>query len=39
MADGLTHIFATIKVTPDIRDLPPNYQAIREWARISLASL
>ncbi|KAH7914336.1 hypothetical protein BJ138DRAFT_1144066 [Hygrophoropsis aurantiaca] len=36
--DGLTHVFAIIKVTPDIRDLPPNYQAVLEWARISLAS-
>ncbi|TFK43508.1 hypothetical protein BDQ12DRAFT_182861 [Crucibulum laeve] len=36
--DGLTHIFGTIKVTPSIRDLPPNYQAVTEWARISLAS-
>ncbi|GLB33834.1 putative PX-associated protein [Lyophyllum shimeji] len=36
--DGLTHIFATIKVTPDIRDLPQNYQGVIEWARISLAS-
>ncbi|PPQ77762.1 hypothetical protein CVT25_011197 [Psilocybe cyanescens] len=37
--DGLTHIFATIKVTPDIRDLPSNYHAVVEWARISLTSL
>ncbi|RDX55630.1 hypothetical protein OH76DRAFT_1525271 [Lentinus brumalis] len=36
--DGLTHIFATIKETPDVRNLPPNYQAVLEWARISLAS-
>ncbi|KAF5363538.1 hypothetical protein D9756_000365 [Leucocoprinus leucothites] len=36
--DGLTHIFGTIKVTPNIRDLPLNYQAVTEWARISLAS-
>ncbi|OCH94090.1 hypothetical protein OBBRIDRAFT_770404 [Obba rivulosa] len=36
--DGLTHIFATIKQTPAIRDLPPNYKAVIEWARISLAS-
>ncbi|PCH41007.1 hypothetical protein WOLCODRAFT_131649 [Wolfiporia cocos MD-104 SS10] len=36
--DGLTHIFATIKETEDIRNLPPNYQAVIEWARISLAS-
>ncbi|KAJ3560244.1 hypothetical protein NP233_g10967 [Leucocoprinus birnbaumii] len=37
-SDGLTHVFGTIKVTPNIRDLPPNYQAVTEWARISLAS-
>jgi len=36
--DGLTHVFGTIKVTPDIKDLPLNYQAVVEWARISLAS-
>ncbi|KAF9462670.1 hypothetical protein BDZ94DRAFT_1260957 [Collybia nuda] len=36
--DGLTHVFATIKVTPDVRMLPENYQAVLEWARISLAS-
>ncbi|EPT03805.1 hypothetical protein FOMPIDRAFT_1035376 [Fomitopsis schrenkii] len=35
---GLTHIFATIKVTEDIRQLPSNFQAVIEWARISLAS-
>ncbi|KAH9951572.1 hypothetical protein B0H21DRAFT_181176 [Amylocystis lapponica] len=36
--DGLTHIFATIKQTADVRQLPENYQAVIEWARISLAS-
>ncbi|GJE84843.1 hypothetical protein PsYK624_009190 [Phanerochaete sordida] len=36
--DGLTHVFATIKHTPDIRSLPANYKAVIEWARISLAS-
>ncbi|KAF9009065.1 hypothetical protein BDQ17DRAFT_1539434 [Cyathus striatus] len=36
--DGLTHVFGTIKVTPDIRDLPSNYKSVMEWARISLAS-
>ena len=35
IVDGLTHVFATIKHTPDIRDLPANYQAVIEWARIS----
>ncbi|KAF9485334.1 hypothetical protein BDN70DRAFT_871354 [Pholiota conissans] len=36
--DGLTHVFGTIKVTPNIEGLPANYQAVVEWARISLAS-
>ncbi|KAI0677512.1 hypothetical protein C8Q78DRAFT_1074205 [Trametes maxima] len=36
--DGLTHIFGTIKETTDVRNLPPSYQAVIEWARISLAS-
>ncbi|TFK28729.1 hypothetical protein FA15DRAFT_633092 [Coprinopsis marcescibilis] len=36
--DGLTNVFGTIKVTPHIKDLPDNYQAVVEWARISLAS-
>lgn len=33
--DGLSHVFGTIKITPDIRGLPANYQAVVEWARIS----
>lgn len=33
--DGLTQVFGTIKVTPHIKDLPVNYQAVTEWARIS----
>ncbi|KAF5370136.1 hypothetical protein D9758_001026 [Tetrapyrgos nigripes] len=36
--DGLSHIFGIIKVTPSIRDLPPNFQSVIEWARISMAS-
>ncbi|KAF7355337.1 PX-domain-containing protein [Mycena sanguinolenta] len=36
--DGLTQIFATVKVTPNVRDLPSNYKAVLEWARMSLAS-
>ncbi|PPQ71363.1 hypothetical protein CVT24_011749 [Panaeolus cyanescens] len=36
--DGLTQVFGTIKVTESIKDLPPNYHAVVEWARISLAS-
>ena len=35
ITDGLTHVFATVKVTPDIRGLPDNYKAVVEWARIS----
>lgn len=35
LADGLTHVFATIKHTPNVRDLPENYKAVIEWARIS----
>ncbi|KAG5641592.1 hypothetical protein DXG03_004675 [Asterophora parasitica] len=34
--DGLTHIFATIKVTPNVNGLPANYRAVLEWARISM---
>ncbi|KAL1661975.1 hypothetical protein GGF50DRAFT_104645 [Schizophyllum commune] len=36
--DGLTRIFSTIKVTSDVRELPSEYRAVIEWARISLAS-
>ncbi|KAJ7068298.1 hypothetical protein C8F01DRAFT_602866 [Mycena amicta] len=36
--DGLTQIFSTVKVTPNVRDLPPNYRSVLEWARMSLAS-
>ncbi|KAL4075841.1 hypothetical protein J3A83DRAFT_4089482 [Scleroderma citrinum] len=36
--NGLTNVFAVIKVTSDVRQLPENYQAVIEWARISLAS-
>ena len=36
--DGLTHIFSTIKETTDVRSLPPSYQAVTQWARISLVS-
>ncbi|KAJ7276427.1 hypothetical protein B0H12DRAFT_1085354 [Mycena haematopus] len=35
---GLTQIFATVKVTPNVQDLPQNYKAVLEWARMSLAS-
>lgn len=36
--DGLTRIFATIKSTPRIEDLPEKYKALLKWGRISLAS-
>ncbi|EST06207.1 protein of unknown function DUF3818, PX-associated [Kalmanozyma brasiliensis GHG001] len=36
--DGLTRIFATIKSTPRIEDLPEKYKALVKWSRISLAS-
>jgi len=38
-ADGLTHIFATVKTTNDVRDLPQNYRAVLEWARVSYVFL
>ncbi|CAE7142361.1 unnamed protein product [Rhizoctonia solani] len=37
-ADGLSRIFATIKTTQNVTDLPADYRAVLEWARISLAS-
>ncbi|KZV65784.1 hypothetical protein PENSPDRAFT_637776 [Peniophora sp. CONT] len=36
--DGLTHLFSIIKTTENVRDLPPDFQAVIEWGRISLAS-
>jgi hypothetical protein len=36
--DGLTRIFATIKATPNMDDLPESYRALMAWGRISLAS-
>lgn len=36
--DGLMHVFSIIKVTSNVEQLPKNYQAVIEWARISLAS-
>lgn len=33
--DGLTHVFAIIKVNSHINQLPSNYKAVVEWARIS----
>ncbi|TFY80348.1 hypothetical protein EWM64_g3666 [Hericium alpestre] len=36
--DGLTHMFSVIKTTDNVRDLPPEFQGVLEWARISMAS-
>lgn len=36
--DGLTRMFAVIKTTDDVRDLPPDFQAVLEWGRISLVT-
>ena len=36
--DGLSKVFATIRITKDYKDLPMDYQKVMEWARISLAS-
>lgn len=36
--DGLTRMFAVIKATDDLRDLPPEFKAVIEWGRISMAS-
>jgi hypothetical protein len=33
--DGLTRMFAVIKTTDDVRDLPSDFQAVLEWGRIS----
>ncbi|CCA75758.1 hypothetical protein PIIN_09748 [Serendipita indica DSM 11827] len=36
--NGLVNIFSTVKNTPLAKDLPPNYRAVLEWGRITLAS-
>ncbi|KAH7105679.1 hypothetical protein BKA62DRAFT_741511 [Auriculariales sp. MPI-PUGE-AT-0066] len=36
--DGIQRVFATIKKTPDAKNLPAEYRAVLEWGRISLAS-
>ncbi|GAA5893081.1 hypothetical protein JCM5296_003068 [Sporobolomyces johnsonii] len=36
--DGLTRVFATIRKTERVEDLPIEYRKVLEWARISLAS-
>jgi len=33
--DGLLHAFSIIKETPDVRNLPTDFKAVLEWARIS----
>jgi hypothetical protein len=34
-SDGLSRVFATIRRTPDVNDLPIEYRKVMEWARIS----
>ncbi|KAG8914147.1 hypothetical protein FRC00_000761 [Tulasnella sp. 408] len=36
--DGLTHIFAVIRSTSNVQDLPPDFRAVLEWGRVTLAS-
>ncbi|KAG8890630.1 hypothetical protein FRB98_007185 [Tulasnella sp. 332] len=36
--DGLSHIFSIIRATPNVKDLPPDYKAVLEWGRVTLAS-
>ncbi|KAH9061017.1 hypothetical protein EDB87DRAFT_1724355, partial [Lactarius vividus] len=36
--DGLTRMFEVIKTSDNVRSLPPEFQAVIEWGRISLAS-
>ncbi|BGP41652.1 hypothetical protein JCM10449v2_005643 [Rhodotorula kratochvilovae] len=36
--DGLSRVFATIRKTENVQDLPIEYRKVMEWARISLAS-
>ncbi|KIM25249.1 hypothetical protein M408DRAFT_331345 [Serendipita vermifera MAFF 305830] len=36
--NGLVNLFAAVKATPIAKDLPPNYRAVLEWGRITLAS-
>ncbi|OCB84820.1 hypothetical protein A7U60_g8040 [Sanghuangporus baumii] len=37
--DGLSHVFAIIRATENVRNLPQEFQAAFEWGRISLASI
>ena len=34
-SDGLSRVFATIRHTADVQDLPIEYRKVMEWARIS----
>ncbi|GAA5856145.1 hypothetical protein JCM8547_003002 [Rhodosporidiobolus lusitaniae] len=36
--DGLSRVFATIRQTENVNELPIEYRKVMEWARISLAS-
>lgn len=36
--DGLSHVFEIVREVENVKDLPPNFQAVLEWGRISLAS-
>ncbi|KAG9019527.1 hypothetical protein FRB90_000836 [Tulasnella sp. 427] len=36
--DGLTHIFSVIRSTSNVKDLPPDFRAVLEWGRVTLAS-
>jgi hypothetical protein len=36
--DGLSRVFATIKATPNMDDLPESYRALLAWGRINSAS-
>ncbi|KAG8937113.1 hypothetical protein FRC02_006313 [Tulasnella sp. 418] len=36
--NGLTHVFSTIRTTPEAKDLPSDYHAVLEWGRITSAS-
>ncbi|GJJ07469.1 hypothetical protein Clacol_001671 [Clathrus columnatus] len=36
--NGLHQVFTIIKACPNVRDLPPEFRAVIEWGRLSLAS-
>lgn len=33
--DGLTNVIKVLRVTDNVRDLPPEYQAVFEWGRVT----